>query len=1048
MSPIRKRRVVVPLLLVLSCLAAATAAADSTPARGLSKDMPAGLVVLLGGEATERIDLARAVSSHPGRLVQCLEADADILARLRREIEKRKLAGKVTVRRRWGTHLPYSDKLVNVLVVRKGRRAADGSEVARVLAPRGFVLAEGGAIAWPRSSPLRSAPAPLAGWEKRAKPWPQGMDSWTHYAYDAAGGRVGRDEKVHFPQHLQWDAGPRWSRSHENISSLTALVSSGGRIFYVMDEATAASVYLPPRVSLIARDAFNGILLWKRPIANWFTHLFRLKSGPHQLCRRLVAVGDEVYVTLGLGAPVSVLDAATGKVRRVIAGSENTQEILHVGGKLVVLTHQLGPAAAARPPEASVIVFEADSGKRLWARKVGAVTASTLAAGGEKVYCLAGDQILCLALGDGADVWQAKVKDKMPLSTHSGPGLQVYKDVVIYSGRILSAFEAATGRALWTVPDGRASNYRSPTRVFAIDDLVWKIANKGWDGNVFDPKPSTLENVFVGFDYQTGKVKKRFPVDSAAGMGIIHHRCYIPCATGKYILTGWPGIEFVDTKTGEMMLHNWIRGACLYGIMPANGLVYAPPNPCACYTQGKLNAFVAVAPAPTRVPPAPTPAARLEKGPAYDARPEGRAGTLDWPTYRGGNERGGHNPGTIGPRPALGWRTPVAARPTAPIVADGRVYLADRDANAVTALDADTGQVLWRFTADGAVDSPPTYFRGRVLFGCRDGYVYCIEGRTGRLQWRFLAARRDLVTVSCSRLESQWPLHGSVTVEGGKLFAVAGKTALLNGGLDLVRLDVATGKQLAVRNIYCRDDAGVQPRLVGRRTERLSMDLLAPDVLSTDGKHLFLRYKTLEIGGAMKEAEGAAHLYAAMGFLDDAFFHRAYWAYDDGALHRRYAWIFGASRKAPGPGKRKNRKARRAARMGSHLAVMDSENVYHFGKPAPAMAHHRPGAKFVLASVPRSDETARNWAIPVDMFVRAMAVTREHLCLAGPVGDWMTDPDVFEGRRKVVLRVCDKEDGKTLSECTLRALPVFDGLAVAGGRVYVSLEDGSLCSFK
>ena len=94
------------------------------------------------------------------------------------------------------------------------------------------------------------------------------------------------------------------------MASMSALVSSGGRIFYIFDEGPTASVQLPPRWFLIARDAFNGTILWKRSISSWFPHLWPFKSGPAQLPRRLVAVGNRVYVTLGLEAPLTALDAA------------------------------------------------------------------------------------------------------------------------------------------------------------------------------------------------------------------------------------------------------------------------------------------------------------------------------------------------------------------------------------------------------------------------------------------------------------------------------------------------------------------------------------------------------------------------------------------------------------------------------------------------------------------------------------------------------------------------------------------------------------------
>ena len=64
------------------------------------------------------------------------------------------------------------------------------------------------------------------------------------------------------------------------MASLTALVSAQGRVFYIMDEGPAHSILLPSQWSLIARDAFNGVLLWKRGIREWLTQLWPLKSGP------------------------------------------------------------------------------------------------------------------------------------------------------------------------------------------------------------------------------------------------------------------------------------------------------------------------------------------------------------------------------------------------------------------------------------------------------------------------------------------------------------------------------------------------------------------------------------------------------------------------------------------------------------------------------------------------------------------------------------------------------------------------------------------------
>ncbi|MCJ7812675.1 hypothetical protein MUP95_05060, partial [bacterium] len=68
------------------------------------------------------------------------------------------------------------------------------------------------------------------------------------------------------PRRLQWMGSPKWSRQHDHMSSTTGFVSTEDKIFYIIDEGSKASVQLPSKWSLYARDAFNGAVLWKKPI--------------------------------------------------------------------------------------------------------------------------------------------------------------------------------------------------------------------------------------------------------------------------------------------------------------------------------------------------------------------------------------------------------------------------------------------------------------------------------------------------------------------------------------------------------------------------------------------------------------------------------------------------------------------------------------------------------------------------------------------------------------------------------------------------------------
>jgi len=60
------------------------------------------------------------------------------------------------------------------------------------------------------------------------RPVPADIDEWTHYLYDPSNNAVSRDLVVAPPRRMQWVGSPRYSRHHDRMSSVSAVVSSGG----------------------------------------------------------------------------------------------------------------------------------------------------------------------------------------------------------------------------------------------------------------------------------------------------------------------------------------------------------------------------------------------------------------------------------------------------------------------------------------------------------------------------------------------------------------------------------------------------------------------------------------------------------------------------------------------------------------------------------------------------------------------------------------------------------------------------------------------------
>jgi outer membrane protein assembly factor BamB len=236
--------------------------------------------------------------------------------------------------------------------------------------------------------------------------------------------------------------------------------------------------------------------------------------------------------------------------------------------------------------------------------------------------------------------------------------------------------------------------------------------------------------------------------------------------------------------------------------MPANGYIYATPDPCQCYFDGKINGFFALSDrnswADVEVE------SQLERGPAYGAIRDAQPGSgrpPDWPTYRGNPARSGSVAAGVSADPKPRWEATVGRTLTAPVVAGGRVYLADRDAYTVHCLDAERGTPQWKYFAAGAVDSPPTISGGRCVFGCRDGSVYCLDAESGELAWRLKTSRIERRIGWENRLASPLWAHGSVLVVDGTVYFAAGHSSNLDGGIRLYGLDIETGRPLHLARI-------------------------------------------------------------------------------------------------------------------------------------------------------------------------------------------------------------------------------------------------------
>ena len=1018
-----------------------------------------GLVVHLGcGDG----QLTAALGSGDGLLVHGFDTGANSVATARACIQSRGQYGRISIDTFDGEHLPLIDNLVNLLVA-DDLGDVPMNEVLRVLCPNGVALIRNGRT-----------------WQKTVKPRPDVMDEWTHYLHGADNNAVAHDSLVGAPFHVQWVGGPKWARHHNHLSSTSAMVSAGGRMFAILDQGPAASLALPPDWKLVARDAFNGVVLWKKPIGPWEGLLRPFRSGPVDLARRMVAVGDRVYVTLGYRKPLVALDAATGEIVRRYARTEGAVEFVCDEGLLYVVVGTIDPPQYSRsrrwgqasppPRQKRLLAIDAESGKIIW-QKADADTRellpATLAVSAGQVYFHSPNELICIKGGKVA--WRVVRPLDIDRYSWSAPTLVVHDDVVLSADHAetgparamgedvqvewkvtagtgskdmavgqLIALATRDGKELWRCPT--AHGYNAPPDVFVAGGLVWTGSAPG----------RNTEDFTEGRDLYTGEVKRRFRTDPLFSVAH-HHRCYRNKATDRYILLGRTGVELIDLADGQLMRNCWVRGACQYGVMPANGLLYTPPHSCACYIQSKLSGLWALAPRKNQTvdaPAKPDGDQRLEQGPGFPAT---RADLVDrdepdaWPTLRGNMARTGRTQGSVSTNLKRDWQTDLGGKLTSPVISGGKLLVATVDRHTIHALDAASGIPAWQYTAGGRVDSPPTIAGNLAVFGSADGYVYCLRLDNGRLVWRFQAAPIDRRTVAFGQVESLWPVTGTPLVRDETVYCTAGRSSFLDGGMYLYRLDLLTGKLIGETRFDNRDaTSGMQRE---ETIEDVELPGALPDVLVDDGQYIYLRDKVLDLNGVELEIH-VSHLYSSAGLLDDHWWHRTSWLWGERNWGRASGWSI-----MPG------------IRPSGRILVTDDDTVFGYGRKSvkgnSLKGYHLFRAdkrveeldgKFrnnnaALAQRQKPAKVTYYWSREVPLLARGMALTADTLFAAGPImapEDAGTNEPSFDDGSPAAMMAFSTKDGRDLARIPIDAQPVFDGLALAYGKVYMATVDGNI----
>jgi hypothetical protein len=320
------------------------------------------------------------------------------------------------------------------------------------------------------------------------------------------------------------------------------------------------------------------------------------------------------------------------------------------------------------------------------------------------------------------------------------------------------------------------------------------------------------------------------------------------------------------------------------------------------------------------------------------------------------------------------------------------------------------------------------------------------------LVWRFRAAPAERLIEAYGQLESLWPVHGAVLVQNDTLYATAGRSSYLDGGIVLYRLEPATGKELSKTMLYHLDPVTGQQLTT---EAKFNMEGTTSDILSGDGDLVFLKYFTFDRDGKPTEAT-KPHPFSITGFLGEEWFVRNYWIVGEGMPAAGWGGWASAANQFPS----------------GQILCFNDNTVYGYGREKvvagpvghKADAYQLFGMNRTSAARPAGKKKgatllAPTWADTQSLMVRAMALGKDRLAVAGPVDLGQKDPNLlafqnepearaaFDGKKGVFLRIVNAADGRKISECALPAMPIFDGLSAANGRLYLATLDGKVLCY-
>jgi hypothetical protein len=260
----------------------------------------------------------------------------------------------------------------------------------------------------------------------------------------------------------------------------------------------------------------------------------------------------------------------------------------------------------------------------------------------------------------------------------------------------------------------------------------------------------------------------------------------------------------------------------------------------------------------------------------------------------------------------------------------------------------------------------------------------------------------------------------------------------------LYQLDIHTGQP--IRSLHHIPDISEQ----GEMDTAVNVDILVGDGNIMHLRGMVFDMKTLAmIDKGKRFVERAAvsrhepidtNLIMALGgFLEDSFFNGSFWYYND-----KYANILALDSENMYGVKIYSKDSFKSS---SHANFYPGEaTIQLVASSLKNKATDQPDKRGKKKDSDKGGNTTFPWTSTLPVKAKSLLIGSDNLYLAG-VLDKVDSKDPwahFDGRMGGMITIHSKADGQLKQQIELQSPPVFDGLASANNRLFVSCKDGSV----